>query len=38
MNRGYYKYLGENKEENSRRLNKTNEWYNAYNSAIFLGS
>ena len=32
-----FKYLGENKEENSRRLNKTNEWYNAYNSAIFLG-
>ncbi|MEJ6754291.1 MAG: apolipoprotein N-acyltransferase, partial [Flavobacteriales bacterium] len=32
-----FKYLGENKEENSRRLYKTNEWYNAYNSAIFLG-
>ena len=32
-----FKYLGKNKVENSRRLNKTNEWYNAYNSAIFLG-
>ena len=31
-----FKYLGKNKGENSRRLNKTDEWYNAYNSAIFL--
>ena len=33
-----FKYLGENKAENSRRLNKTDEWYNAYNSAIFLAT
>ncbi|MDA9663598.1 apolipoprotein N-acyltransferase, partial [bacterium] len=32
-----FKYLGNNKEENSRSLNSI-EWYNAYNSAIFLSS
>ena len=32
-----FKYLGNNKEENSRSLNRI-EWYNAYNSAIFLSS
>ena len=30
-----FKYLGEEKEENSRKLN-TKEWYNVYNTAIFL--
>ena len=33
-----FKYLGENKEENSRKLRDEKGWYNVYNSAIFLGS
>ena len=33
-----FKYLGKNKEENSRKLRDGEEWYNVYNSAIFLGS
>ena len=32
-----FKYLGEKQEENSRKLN-TKEWYNVYNTAIFLSS
>ena len=32
-----FKYLGDNKEKNSRKL-KDNTWYNVYNSAILLKS
>lgn len=32
-----FKYLGEKQEKNSRKLN-TKEWYNIYNTAIFLSS
>ena len=33
-----FKYIGEKKEENSRKLRDEKGWYNVYNSAIFLGS
>ena len=32
-----FKYLGDTKEKNSRKL-RDNTWYNAYNTAIFLAS
>tara|TARA_B100000902_G_scaffold395993_2_gene455806 strand:- start:43 stop:1602 length:1560 start_codon:yes stop_codon:yes gene_type:complete len=38
MGANTFRYLGENRQKNSRKLNNSDDWYNCYNTSILFGN